>query len=241
MAKTISLKACIRKEVGRNAVKSLRGSGRIPAVIYGKKGTQPIELNGRDLYEALHSAHTENLLVDLKLQVEGGEQTKLAFLQDVQHDPLKDTVVHVDLHEISPDEKLHAEVPIREVGEPEGVRSGGGLLETPLRRLRVECLPKDLPEEIEVPVAHLKIGDSIHVSDIVAPAGVLILNPKGQTVAAVSAPVKEEEVVAAATTEVTQPEVIKEKKVEGSPAAAGDAKAGSKPAAAAAKPPAGKK
>ena len=237
MAKTISIKAGVRLNVGRNAVKSLRSSGRIPGVIYGKQGTQPIEINGKELYEALHSAHTENLLVDLKLQSATGEQTKLAFLQDVQHDNLKDTIVHIDLHEISPNEKLHVEVPVKDLGEAEGVRSAGGLLELPLRRLRVECLPKDLPEEIVVDVSALKVGESIHVGQIVPPAGVTILNAKEQTVAAVAAPIKEEAAPAGGT-EVKQPEVLKEKKQDGA-APAGDAKGGAK--AAAAKPAAGKK
>jgi large subunit ribosomal protein L25 len=231
MAKTISLKANVRSQLGRNALKAVRLQGRIPAVVYGKKGSQAIDINRKELAEALHQAHSENVLVDLKLSNGTSEETKLAFLQDVQRDFLKDCVVHVDLHEISPDEKLHAEVPVVEFGEAEGVRTSGGLLEVQLRKLRIECLPKDLPEEIVVDVTSLNIGESIHVRDLVVPEGVHVLNAKDQSVVAVFAPKKEEEVAATAADGAKQPEVLKEKKQDG--AAAPAAKAGAPKAAAA--------
>jgi large subunit ribosomal protein L25 len=234
MAKTISLQAQTRKNIGRNAVKSMRRNGIIPGVVYGKRGTLPIELSLKELNEALHLAHSENVLVDLKLTGENGEQSKLAFLQDMQHHPLKDVILHIDLHEIAPDEKLHVEIPVRETGESEGVKSGGGLLETPLRRLKVECLPKDLPEEILIDVTALKIGDSIHVRDVPLPPGVVILNPKDQTVITVAAPVVEEAKVAAPG-DAKQPEVLKEKKPAAGAAADPKAAAGAKPKAAAKK------
>lgn len=235
MAKTISLQAQTRKNLGRNAVKSMRRNGTIPGVVYGKRGTLPIELSLKELNEALHQAHSENVLVDLKLKGDNGEQSKLAFLQDIQHHPLQDVILHIDLHEIAPDEKLHVEIPVREVGESEGVKSGGGLLETPLRRLKVECLPKDLPEEILIDVTALKIGDSIHVRDVALPTGVIILNPKDQTVVTVAAPLVEE-VKAAVAGDAKQPEVLKEKKpAAGAAAADPKAAAGAKPKAAAKK------
>jgi large subunit ribosomal protein L25 len=229
MANTIALKASVRSGIGRYSVKALRSKGEIPGVIYGKQGTQPIRLNTKELTRALHSASSENVLVDLQLSDvnDAKPQAKFVFLQDVQHDFLKDTIVHVDLHEIAPDEEIHVEVNILEQGEPLGVRVGGGLLETPLRRLRVACLPKDLPESIIVDVTHLEIGQAIHVGELTLPAGVTALNPKDQPVAAVHAPKVEEEPTKAAA--ATEPEVLKEKKTDAAAAPAkGAAPAGDK-------------
>jgi large subunit ribosomal protein L25 len=156
----------------------------------------------------------------------------LALLLDVQHHPLEDYIVHVDLHEIAQDEILHAEVPVVSTGEPVGVKSGGGLLETMLRTIRVACLPRDLPELITVDVSHLEIGKSVHVSELKFPEGVKATNPPELPVFSVFAP--KEETVEAPTAEVQQPEVIKEKKPEEGAAPAADAKGGAKPDAKAA-------
>lgn len=121
---------------------------------------------------------------------------------------------------------LHAEVPVFSVGEPAGVKTGGGLLETMLRTIRVACLPRNLPDSITVDVSHLEIGKSVHVSELKLPEGVTASNPPELPVFSVFAP--KEEVVETPVAEVTQPEVIKEKKPEGDAAAApsGDAKKG---------------
>ncbi len=225
MAKTIALKASVRPQLGRNAIKSLRKSGIIPGVIYGKKGTHAVSINKKELKEALHGVSSENVLVDLQFASEGGAtEAKFVFLQDVQHDPLADTITHVDLHEIAADEELHVDVPVVEVGEPVGV-ANGGLLDTVLRRLHVAALPKNLPESITVDVSKLEIGQAVHVGDIAPVEGYRILNTKDQIIAVVHAPKAEEEVKPADATAITEPEVIKEKKpAEGE--AAADAKGG---------------
>jgi large subunit ribosomal protein L25 len=115
------------------------------------------------------------------------------------------------------------------VGEPDGVKNGGGLLETMLRTLRVACLPRDLPELFTFDVSHLKIGESVHVADLKLPEGVKISNPPELPVFSVFAP--KEEVVETPSAEITQPEVIKEKKVDAE-AAAPEAKGGAKAPAA---------
>jgi large subunit ribosomal protein L25 len=230
MAKTIPLQVSQRSGIGRTALKSLRRSGLVPGVLYGKTKENPvraraISIDGKKLASVLHSSTSENVLVDVELTDEQGTKvdSHLALLVDVQHHPLKDYIIHIDLHEIVQDEILHAEVPVVSEGEPVGVKNGGGLLETMLRMIRVACLPRDLPDMITVDVSHLEIGKSVHVSELKLPQGVTVSNPPELPVFSVFAP--KEEVVAAATTEVTQPEVIKEKKVdEAAPAA--DAKGG---------------
>lgn len=211
MAKSVLLKAQPRTQLGRNRVKALRAQGSIPAVLYGDKQLQSLEVKAVDLIKALSGSSSEHVLVDL--EVEGAKH--LALIQDIQHDPLKDKLLHVDFHKINADEKLHSEVPLVEVGEPEGVRTGGGLLEHMLRMLKIECLPKDLPDSIQVDVSALKIGDSIHVGEIKLPEGVVALNPADVVAFAVHAPVVVEETpAAAATTAAAAPEVITAKKPE---------------------------
>jgi len=206
MAKSVLLKAQPRTQLGRNRVKVLRAQGSIPAVLYGDKQLQSLAVKAVDLIKALSGSSSEHLLVDL--EVDGTKH--LALIQDIQTDPLKDKLLHVDFHKINANEKLHSEVPLVEVGEPEGVKSGGGLLEHMLRTLRIECLPKDLPDSIQVDVSALKIGDSILVGDIKLPDGVEALNPADVVAFAVHAPTVVEEPAAAAA--VAAPEVITAKK-----------------------------
>jgi large subunit ribosomal protein L25 len=234
MSKALSLQVSQRAGIGRAAVKLVRKSGRVPGVLYGKAKDQavrsrPIEIESKKLAALLQKSTSENVLVDVELTDAQGKKVDqhLALLLDVQHHPLEDYIVHVDLHEIAQDEILHAEVPVVSTGEPVGVKSGGGLLETMLRTIRVACLPRDLPDLITVDVSHLEIGHSVHVREVKLPEGVKAANPPELPVFSVFAP--KEEVVEAPAAEVVQPEVIKEKKVD--EAAAPDAKGGKAPAA----------
>jgi large subunit ribosomal protein L25 len=231
MAKTIPLQVFQRSGTGRAAIKALRRNGQVPGVLYGKTKDNPVRsraiaIDAKKLGAMLHSSSSENVLVDVELTDDKGTKvdSHLALLLDVQHHPLKDYIIHIDLHEIVSDEILHAEVPVVSEGEPVGVKNGGGLLETMLRTIRVACLPRDLPDLITVDVSHLEIGKSVHVSELTLPQGVTVANPPELPVFSVFAP--KEEVVATPAAEVTQPEVIKEKKPEEGAAPAGDAKGG---------------
>lgn len=219
MAQKVQLKAKTRAETGRGAVKRMRTQGIVPAVIYGAH-TKPINVavTLNDLVKALHHATSENVLVDLQVDEGGKTNNRLALIQEVQHHPVEDTILHIDFHEVLATEKLRTSVPIRPIGEPAGVKTGGGILEYVMRELHVECLPKDLPEVIEVNVEKLEIGQSIHVGEIAVPAGVTVVDDKGQTVFLVAAPITEEELAAmteAAATPAAEPEVITAKKEEG--------------------------
>ena len=234
MAKTVSLQVSQRAGIGRTALKAVRNAGRVPGVLYGRAKdksirSRAIEIDSKKLQSVLHSSTSENVLVDVELTDPAGKKVDqhLALLVDVQHHPLEDYIIHIDLHEIAQDEILHAEVPVVSVGEPVGVKTGGGLLETMLRTIRVACLPRDLPELIEVDVTELTIGHSVHVRELKLPNGVTASNPPELPVFSVFAP-KEEVAPVPGAAEVTQPEVIKEKKVEGDAAAAPDAKGGAK-------------
>ena len=243
--KTVPLSAYPRTLAKRGGVKKLRDGGRVPAVIYGgKTKPQNVELKSKDLENLIKHSVSENILLDLA--VEGDAQkTRLALLKEVQHHPLKSQILHVDLHEVAPDEKVTVMVPVETVGEAAGVKTDGGVLEHVLFKIRVRALPKDLPEVIEVDVSHLAIGQTIHLGDIKPPTGVEILGDKKVSVISVAAPITEAQEAAAleaAGTTPTEVEMIKEKKEEAgaAPAAAGKgekAPAGDK-AAAGAKAPA---
>jgi large subunit ribosomal protein L25 len=241
MAKQVQLKAKSRSESGRMPAKRLRAQGSIPGVVYGAH-TKPFNISvaSRDLGDLLHHATGENVLVDLQVEEGGQTKNRLALIQEVQHHPFEDVILHVDFQEVSTTEKLRTKVPVRPVGEPAGVKTGGGVLEYILRELHVECLPKDLPDVIEVNVEKLEIGQSIHAGEIAAPVGVALLDPKGQPVFLVVAPIAE---IEEATTEAgpAEPELIGAKPEEGEAAAEGEAKpAGKAEAKPAAKPEAGK-
>jgi large subunit ribosomal protein L25 len=207
MATTISIKAEPRTLIGRNAVKAVRKKDYVPGVVYGKKSHTVIQIPKIALQKSLKGTTSEMVLVDLEL----GDEKKLTVLQDIQHHPIKDFIVHIDFHEVDPEETLHVEVPVHEKGEAIGVKSFGGILETVTRKLKIACKPRHLPDHISVDISNLNVGESIHASQIQAPEGVTILNPPDQPIfACVAAAAEESKTEAEAA--VTQPEVIKEKK-----------------------------
>jgi large subunit ribosomal protein L25 len=243
--KSVALKAYPRAQVQRAEVTKLRRAGRVPATIYGRLAKpQNLEVNSKEFADLLHHAASENLLVDLSVENDARSK-RLALVQEIQHHPLDGKVLHVDFHEVAENEKVTVQVPVETSGEAAGVKVGGGVLEHVLFKLKVRCLPKDLPEQIVVDVTALEIGKSIHLGDIKAAEGVEILGDKHITVVAVSAP-RAEEVVAtdAAAPAAGDVEMTKEKKEEGAEAgkagekapakgeakaAAGDKKAEAKP------------
>jgi len=237
--KSVPLTAYSRTLTRRGGSKKLRAAGRIPAVIYGSK-TKPqnLEVDRKALEDLIHHSVSENVLVDLTVDKESGK--RLALVQEVQHLSLTGQVLHIDLHEISENEKVTVMVPVEPTGEAVGVKTGGGVLEHVLFKVKVRCLPRDLPEAIHVDVTNLEIGKAIHIGDMQPPAGVEILGDKHISVLAVAAPVTEAEEQAAEAALATPGEVemIKEKKEEGAeaaPAVKGAEKAGEKGAE---KPPA---
>jgi len=218
MAKQVKLKAEPRSEIGRSAARRLKSRGVIPAVVYGgKEKSQPLQVSARDISAMLSHASGENILVEL--EIAGQKAPRTALLQEVQHSPLGDEILHVDFHAISMDEKITADVPLEPVGIATGVKNFGGLLDQNIRSLAVECFPKDLPDKLTVDVSALNIGDSIHVRDIKLPEDVSAKTPVDLTAFSVLAPAVEEEPVAVVAEAVAGPEVIKEKKEEGEAAA----------------------
>jgi large subunit ribosomal protein L25 len=218
--KSVALKAYPRSQVQRAEVKKLRASGRVPATIYGRQAKpQNLEVSAKEISDLIHHSASENLLVDLSVENDARSK-RLALVQEIQHHPLDGKVLHVDFHEVAENEKVTVHVPVETTGEAAGVKTGGGVLEHVLFKLKVRCLPKNLPEQIMIDVTALEIGKSVHLGDIKAPEGVEILGDKHITVVAVAAPRAEEEVVATeAAPAAGDVEMTKEKKEEGAEAA----------------------
>ncbi len=217
--KSVALNAAPRVLGRRAGAKTLRAGGRIPAVIYGRQApSQNLEVNAKEMEDLIHHSVSENLLVDLSVK-DDTRPKRLALVQEIQHHPVSGRILHVDFHEVAENEKVTILVPVETVGESEGVKTQGGVLEHVLFKIKVRGLPKDLPEQITVDVTHLKIGQAVHLGEIPAPARCEIVGDKHISVIAVAAPRTEEEeaaeAAAAAEAVPGEVEMIKEKKEEG--------------------------
>lgn len=156
---------------GKGASRRLRGSGKVPAIIYGGDQTaQPIEMNHNDLFhklklEAFHASI-------LTLNVDGNKEPVL--LRDVQMHPFRQQVLHVDFQRVAKDKKIHMKVPLHFVNAEisPGVKTSGGIVSHILTEVDVSCLPGDLPEYIQVDLSQLSAGHTLHLSDLALPKGV---------------------------------------------------------------------
>jgi large subunit ribosomal protein L25 len=179
-----------RTETGSGVARRLRRDGRVPAVVYGLgEGTVSVTVPARELDHILHSASGGNTLITLK----GDAGDQLALARQIHRHPVRGTLMHVDFVRVRADQTIEAEVSITFTGEAEGVREGG-IVEQSLFSLTVEALPRDIPNTIEHDISALVIGDSVHVSDLIVPAGVTITTDPETAVVHISQPrVAEEE------------------------------------------------
>lgn len=212
----VVLKAETRTGTGKKAAKDLRNQGIIPANVYkGGKDAMNIQLKAAEFEGALHTSAGENVLITLKISGDKAAKDKTVLIKEIQREPIKFGILHVDFSEISLTEVLKINVPLVSHGEPVGVKADGGILEHVLRELAVECLPTAIPEKIEVDVSNLKIGESILVKNITAPEGVKITNDAELIAMIVKAPKVEAPKVEGAAEETAEPELIRKKKEEG--------------------------
>ena len=204
----------LRAELGRAKTKDLRSKGFIPAVVYKEgKESHAIKIAHRQLLQLLHQHRLEGTIINLKVKDDLKSKARPCLIKEVQYDPVLGDIVHVDFNEISLTKVIKINIPVTVKGEPVGVKQEGGSLEHILWEIEIECLPTDIPKAIEVDVTQMKMGDAIHIKDIVLPPKVKVLNDPSATVMQVVAPMKEEVVAPPAEGETPQePEVIKEKK-----------------------------
>ena len=199
---TASLNAKPRTDKGKGVARKLRASGEVPGVIYGHgRQPQPLTVNAREFDRLAERVRITSTVIELSLD----GKTSRTLIRELQRDPMRRTVLHIDFQELVAGEKIVVSVPLRFTGTADGVKNDGGILEEVMHSLEVRVDPSNIPDHIDVDVTPLTIGHSLHISDLKLPAGVETTDDPEQTVVVVSAPRAEEEVAPAA--------------VEGAPAA----------------------
>jgi large subunit ribosomal protein L25 len=184
----VIIEANERKTINKRSRNILRNEGRVPGVLYGSRMEPiPIDVTRLVINPLVFTAKTN--LISLKLN---GHDEYECVIKDVQFDPVTDEVLHFDLIGLTRGEKIQLEVPLKLLGNAVGVKEGG-LLQESMHKLSIECLPKDIPQSLELDVTELNIGDSIHVSDLNF-ENITILNPEDTIVVSVVLPKVEIEV-----------------------------------------------
>lgn len=186
------LEGTIRIERSKASRHELRKSGMIPAVIYGKNvGSAAIAIELKALRKTL-AKWGQNALINMKINENGETKTYKALVKDLQYDPVRRDLIHVDFHQISLKDKVHATVPIHLTGTSPGV-AAGGILTTQMRQIEVECLVTEIPELIEIDISELEIGDIMTIGELSTAPGVKILVEPDVAVVAVTVADKPEE------------------------------------------------
>lgn len=207
----ILLKADKRSETGKGGARGLRRTGFLPAVIYSDGNSTLVKINGKEMTRLMTSGAGEHALITLSIHEDNRETSQIPVLvKDYQLDPVSDELLHIDFLQVSLEENVNVTVPVVIIKEPIGVKLGG-ILEHHMREVEIECLPTQIPEKIEVDAGALEIGDVMHVSDLVPPAGIEITSDPGELVLLVSAPKVEEAPAEAVEAEAAEPELVKAK------------------------------
>jgi len=202
----IAIKAEPRSVQGTGASRRLRRESKVPGVVYGAgKEATAIQLDHKDLWFKLKTEAFHASILDMEI----GSDKSQVLLRDYQMHPFKPLILHADFQRVAADRKIHMRVPLHFINEATspGVKVAGGLVEHVMKELEISCLPKDLPEYLEVDLGNLQAGHSLHLSSIKLPPGVEAIVPKGEdpTVATIVIPkvmTAEEELAEAAATAV---------------------------------------
>ncbi len=214
MRKDITVTAEPRDSRGKNEARRLRVKGSMPAVVYGgEAGATAVAVNPKELTRILNSKTGHNTIFNLGFN---GDSTPVMIV-DWQYDPIRDSLLHVDLKRIDLTKRITVKVPVVTQGDPKGVKLQGGIQDVVTREIEVECLPNDIPEQFTVNVADLMIGQSIRAGDIPMEGSLKLLTLPDAVITHVISIKAEEEPAAAETaaaTPGTEPEVIKKGKKE---------------------------
>ncbi len=212
----LTIKAQKRDAFGKNASFRIRQTGNVPAVLYGQGlETVALSVDKKDIIRILKSDTGENTLFKVGVDSE----LRDVMIKSLQIDPVSDELLHVDLIQISMDKAIRVSVPMEYLGEAVGVKTEGGFVDFITRELEIECLPKDIPEKIQIEISGLHLHQSIKVSEVVVSPGVKIITDPHAVVVLIQVPheekveeKKEGEEVAAAAEEAKEPEVIKKER-----------------------------
>ena len=213
----VVLEATPRDTFGKNEARRTRRGGQVPAVLYGGdgQGAMPIQVAPKALLKILHSESGQNTLIALKLP--GAGDTRV-LVRDFQIDPVTHQVLHADFYRVAMDRLIQVTIPVSVRGEPKGVKQQGGLLEFIRREIVIECLPGDIPENVDIDVSELMLHQGIRVRDVATSEKwksvtegeamlVHVIMPKAE-----EAPAPADAAAAAATATPAEPEVIKKGK-----------------------------
>jgi large subunit ribosomal protein L25 len=205
-----------RQGLGKNAARRLRAQGFVPAVLYGEAmDSMPLVMNKKDIVSILKLDTGENTI--FRVAVDADEYD--VMIRELQVEPATDELLHADLIRISMDKPIRVTVPVVHRGDPVGVKTEGGFIDFANREVDVECLPRDIPESLEIDISGLHIQQSFKVGDITPPPGVRIISDAGTVLVLISVPHKEEEFPGekpeeAVAEEAAEPEVIKKERAE---------------------------
>ena len=211
---SIVVKTEKREGLGKNAARRLRQQGFIPAVLYGEsKASIPLVLKKKDIIQIMKLESRENTIFKVSTDTEDVD----AMIKELQVDPTTDEIIHADLIRISMDKPIRVMVPVVHRGEPFGVKTEGGFVDFVTREVEVECLPRDIPENIGIEISDLHIHQSFKVENMTPPAGIRVITDPGTVLVLISLPHKEEEFPGekpeeAVAEEGKEPEVIKKER-----------------------------
>lgn len=183
-----NLSATVRDGAGKSVARKARVEGLIPAVVYGSHVKENLHVNvvNNDVVKTLNNATSENVFINL--EVDGN--TKKVIFKKIDRHPYKNLIQHIDFFEINAKEEITMDIPVHFEGKAEGVKQGG-IMQTEMVTIKVKCLPKDIPNQINIDVTELVEGHSIHVSDVTFPKGVTSLDDPKHTIVSIAKAAKE--------------------------------------------------
>ncbi|MGE0679435.1 MAG: 50S ribosomal protein L25 [Candidatus Binatia bacterium] len=186
---TITLAVEPRQALGKEESGRLRRNGRVPGIFYGPSNqATSLSFDGREFQLKIGGLEGSHLIQ--LTSPHPALQDKIVILKEIQRHPVTSNVLHVDLYEVDVNKTITVTVPLHFIGKAEGV-TAGGILQSLMREISVECLPRNIPEFMEIDVSHLKINDSIHIADIVLPQGVTAVFDTNEAVVTVAQPMTE--------------------------------------------------
>lgn len=213
---SFKIKAEKRDVFGKNVSRRLRREGMIPAILYGGDASNvPLTLRKEEIFMILKSDTGENTV----FQVSFDSEIRDVMIKELQKDPVTDEILHADFVHIAMDKVIRVSVPVMIVGEAVGVKAEGGFVDFITREIEVECLPKDIPEHIEIDISELHLRQSLKAEDSALPEGVKLITSSDTLLVMIEVPVKEEEIeveeeVEEVIGEEEEPEVIGKEKLE---------------------------
>lgn len=206
-----TLDATLRNETGKGAARKIRQAGDIPCVIYGHgREPQSLTINARETERLLQRIATSSTVIELSLD---GKVAR-TLIREVQRHPFKRQIMHIDFQELVAGETISVRCPIVYIGTPEGVRIDGGVLDQIMHELLIEVDPSNIPNHIDVDVSTLRLGKSLHVSDLSLPEGIKVMDDESSTICVVAAPRVVVEEAAAVEAAAGEPELIRKAKEE---------------------------